>query len=111
MRGIKNRIILQVEIAKIRFFGLIPFVWEIRRSGPANDGGKPANDEEAIGCTADERIAARRIEDFYRPGDRENPAKIHPETFPKFAFISCIYATYLYRRDILLLIYALKIGN
>ena len=38
MRGIKNRIILQCRIAKIRFYRLIPFAWEIRRSVQANDG-------------------------------------------------------------------------
>ena len=38
MRGIKNRKILQREIAKIRFYRLIPFAREIHRSGPANDG-------------------------------------------------------------------------
>ena len=44
MRGIKNRIILQREIAKRRFLYLT-FIYtvvrgakEIRRSGPANDG-------------------------------------------------------------------------
>ena len=53
MRGIKNRIILQVEIAKIRFFRLIPIAWEIRRSSRrmtgevelANDGEEAASAE------------------------------------------------------------------
>ncbi len=53
MQGFKNRIILRCEIAKIRFFLLIPFAWEIRRSSRrmtgevelANDGEEAASAE------------------------------------------------------------------